>query len=243
MSDWSEFKEFVEKDVRLRGQAIFRGQSNSNWNLVTTFHRTGQTDMISYFENILPIMADRIETLEGKKWNLIDPKQIASLLAFLQHHCFPTPLLDWTYSPYIATYFAFTNLCNSNNDSDTVSVFLFDAEHWLKNYKQIYDYKSSEKHVSILQPPFSGNHKYMIQQGVFTFTNVVDITKHIRLNEKKEQYLFEWKFSKKDRPYIMKELDLMNINAMTLFPSVEGMCKKCKEDFFTIVPPDLDIKI
>jgi len=35
----------------------------------------------------------------------------------------------------------------------------------------------------------------------------------------------------------------MNINAMTLFPSVEGMCKKCKEDFFTIVPPDLDIKI
>jgi len=242
-SEWGEFKEFVEKEVRLIGQAIYRGQSNTEWDLITTYHRTGQTDITLYFEKILPFMADRIGTITGKQWDLSKPEQRSSLLTFLQHHGFPTPLLDWTHSPYIAVYFALADSNNTQIKSDSSSVFMFDAELWLTDYKQVYNYNSPEKHVSIIQPPLQGNYNYIIQQSVFMFTNIVNITKHIKLNEKKEQYLYEWKFYKKDHPYIMRELDLMNINAMTLFPGVEGMCKKFREDFFTLVPPDLDIQI
>ena len=37
-----------------------------------------------------------------------------SYMAYLRHHRFPSPLLDWSRSPYVAAYFAFQPLGNQN---------------------------------------------------------------------------------------------------------------------------------
>lgn len=55
---------------------------------------------------------------------LPSPEDNLAWIALMQHHGAPTRLIDWTYSPYIATYFA----CNDQKDKDGVLYCLNLAE-------------------------------------------------------------------------------------------------------------------
>ncbi len=44
-------------------------------------------------------------------------------MAYLRHHGFPSPLLDWTRSPYVAAYFAFGKA--KADSSQRVSIYVF----------------------------------------------------------------------------------------------------------------------
>ena len=55
-----------------------------------------------------------------EKWSGWCPPGI-DFMIHLRHHGFPSPLLDWTKSPYIAAFFAF----NEATEQDDVAIFSY----------------------------------------------------------------------------------------------------------------------
>lgn len=186
---------------------------------------------------MLPQVHDAIEAWVGRSWDLATPLGLAEFLAFLQHNGFPTPLLDWTSSPYIAAYFAFESVNHFAPQQENVAIFSFNKQAWSKTFNEVYDFADFTPHVSVLRPRIVGNHKLAIQQGCFTWSNVPDIEGHIKINEPGRQpFLTKYELDVQERPKVMRELSLMGITAIQLMPSVEAVCKKALEDIIGLHP-------
>lgn len=106
---------------------VFRGQADADWRLATTLERRVPTGCYvdDYFRLIMRIKPE-VETYSSRRWDDVNFKEISDwsmsyddfsrglllsyeYLAYLRHHGFPSPLLDWSRSPYVAAYFAFAN--------------------------------------------------------------------------------------------------------------------------------------
>jgi hypothetical protein len=239
---WEEYKNLVTEDIKSRSQYIYRGQSNSSWMLQTSIHRTKQVrtfeDFKAYFVFVIPQIQEQVEAWDGKNRDLSDPIEMAQFIAFLQHNGFPTPLLDWSFSPYVAAYFAFEGVNHFEPVSEEVALYSFDQNQWMNTFKQIYQYDDeNEGHVTILRPTFRNNHKQMLQQGIFWFTNCADPEAHVRLNETKERtFLKKYTLSVKERSNVMLDLELMGVTAMQLAPGIESVCKKAFESICNKFP-------
>ncbi|EAZ97558.1 FRG domain-containing protein [Marinobacter sp. ELB17] len=231
---WDKYKEIVGAQVKEQKELIYRGQSNSAWHLTTSLHRTGkisnQNDFLAFFNQLIPEVQEQVEAWDGSRRDLTDSGKMAQFIAFLQHNGFPTPLLDWTFSPYIAAYFAFEGINHFCPQSDEVAVYVFDQNTWSSTYKQTYNFDEPAVHVTLLRPNFRGNHKQMLQQGIFWFTNCQNPEVHVRINEKEgRKFLTKYTFSVKERRHAMRDLELMGITAMQLSPGIESVCKKAYE--------------
>lgn len=238
---WAEYKQIAAVDLELDGAIIYRGQRSASWGLVSSVHRTALVRSIphlkGYADNMLPQVHDAVEAWTGRSWDLKNAFGFAEFLAFLQHNGFPTPLLDWTQSPYIAAYFAFEGVNHFNPQTEDVAIFAFNQRSWSTNFRQVYDFADFNPHVSILRPRQVGNHKLAMQQGCFTVTNVLDVEKHIRFNESDEKmFLTKYELDVRERPRVIRELSLMGVSAVQLMPSVEAVCKKAVEDLIGLVP-------
>jgi hypothetical protein len=65
-------------------------------------------------------------------------------------------------------------------------------------------------------------------------TNVENMMTHIQANETgNHKFLHVIDLPSKEKPYVIRELNLMGINEMTLFPSIDGICRAFKINFFS----------
>ena len=111
--------------IQHRNVILFRGQADSEWHLETTLERYSEkTWTVSSYYRLAYNCTFQIESFTGKKWDVPEFSAIKDKLVFnfdeilinipsyafwtyLRHHNFPSPLLDWSHSPYIAAFFAF----------------------------------------------------------------------------------------------------------------------------------------
>ena len=137
VNSWLEFEdkiaEIKEKYPKPVTPILYRGQSDSAWQLKTTLERFSRSAWtVEEYVKLALRCAPEIESFTGRRWDLIDTGEIQAeikkygedaiayipqldFLIYLRHHGFPSPLLDWTFSPYVAVFFALSEESKAEN--------------------------------------------------------------------------------------------------------------------------------
>ena len=240
--NWNKYKSHVAK----LGDRyyIFRGQ-NQPWRLRTSFHRTGRAQLQKYLLSDIPNLLRHLSARTKHVFNLQDPNEYGAFLNLIQHYGYPTPILDWTYSPYVAAFFAYRGISSTKaaeaSPEEKVRIHIFDQARWITNFRQYNTLSNTELHVSIREFLAIENERMIPQQATSTITSIDDIEGYVKGMEKmppqnrfKKNYLTAIDIPVKERDKVMHELRYMGITAGSMFPGVDGTCEELKEQNFRI---------
>ena len=228
---WQEFKNHVF-DMRER-EFIFRGQ-RQDWSLRTTFHRLGRYRIDRFLSKDITELHQRLSGITKHFFNLDDGKQNGAFFNLLQHHGYPTPLLDWSRSPFVAAFFAFKDTEKDTKNTDNIRIFLFNNKEWKNNFNQARTIDPTYPYLSVTDFIALENPRTVPQQALTTITNLVDIEEYIKEMEGglKIKFIYAIDIPIKDRNIALRELALMGITSGSMFPGIDGICEEFKEKNF-----------
>ncbi|MBN1363982.1 MAG: FRG domain-containing protein [Syntrophaceae bacterium] len=204
---------------------IFRGQKDATWSLessierIKKIRRLDEKEVLEYFQKSVrgrrPQMT--VTIMDEKRRELDD-------WALGRHYGLNTPLLDWTYSPYVALFFAFAEKTDETQNIEYRTVFALDKYSIEKYFVESPD---RIMNFDFFEPQDTNNSRLLNQQGIFTinmspYTSVEDYISHTFKSDKKNIYLVIIYISNKLREMILKKLNWMNINYLTLYPDITG---------------------
>lgn len=235
---WRELAATLES---LDGWA-FRGEKSSQWDLLTSLSRRLKLyapDAASW-----RLREERaIRIFRRKAHNYIPDQQAQAddlrLLAIMQHHGAPTRLLDFTKSPFVATFFALENA------TAEAALFALDTPR-LWNAAPVFDASLTRELIDPRRPgnfdryfapnttpvlwfgePAEMDRRLIAQSGLFVVPGVL----HLPLDDILGHYdpsgdlLLKIVLQPGIREEAMRALYRMNITYATLFPDLDGMAK------------------
>ena len=235
---WDEFKAWIGEGLNEPRRWLFRGHRDQEWTLTSRFHREAPAvgmDLKQFLSVILPEVYHQLSSDLDVEFDLRKFHGQVSLLSILQHHGFPTPLLDWTYSPYMAAYFGFREVNSRSPSSDAIKIFVFEYMAWYEEFGNNAEILQDAPYVFFIKPLARYNPRLINQKGAFTFSNVGRLEDHFVDSEE-----FPGAFLPKviripvsERPRAIRELDMMGVNDRALFPGMDGSCTGLRSRFFS----------
>jgi len=148
--DWSTYKDHA---IRLASKRLlFRGQ-NEQWRLRTPFHRSGRSNLQMFVFQDIPALHRLLSARTKHVFRLESDTEYGAFLNLIQHHGYPTPILDWTYSPYVAAFFAYRGISNEQAacapPEAKVRILIFDAAEWTRSWQAVTLLVHPQLHVTV----------------------------------------------------------------------------------------------
>lgn len=244
INKWKEFKEIMSED-NYKSWA-FRGQSTSKWQIESKLTRYFRDFKVH--KDAWKFQEERILRIFKRKAHLflnhVPPDHDDfQWLALMQHHGTPTRLIDFTWSPYVAAFFA---LQRATEKSAVWAVFppyidhskkqeirggeIIDAtSRWIRTKGNYEKYFLTNKYpFAVIGEPHIMNQRLIAQSGTFVVPG--------RIDEPLEDILTDYRCNgdvivkfELDTIHIrkeaMKDLYVSNITEATLFPGIDGMAR------------------
>jgi len=183
ITNWDDYKNHV---MSWENRSLFRGQ-NKQKRLRTAFHKTGRANLIRFMQKDIPALYQHLSSRTRHVFNLDNPDENGAFYNLVQHHGYPTPLLDWSFSPYVAAFFAYRDITKLKalqaEEDEKVRIFVFDQQQWENDdlFKSRH-LQVSWPYLTIIESIALENERVLPQQAVSTLTNVDDIESFIKIN-------------------------------------------------------------
>lgn len=251
LRDWEHAKQELNDLPRTW---VFRGQSRSDYDLQTSLERcikgdAGAMRSMGDWEDDLIVEFRRAAHHYLKPGEIPDVDDRLEWLALMQHYGAPTRLLDWTRSPYVASFFAFEGADGPS------AVWAFDTQWCHRAARGVAEIRhaaaatddsfawpdgritwtmaqcndllfGSGSMMIISLEPFRMNERLSIQRGLFLIPcsldqPFMDLLKTFARDEL-SQCVRKFILPSDARRLALPDLNRMNINRASLFPGLDG---------------------
>ncbi|MDR3089306.1 MAG: FRG domain-containing protein, partial [Desulfobulbaceae bacterium] len=257
LEDWTDYQKLLARPFfqERRKDLIFRGQRQSAWSLEPTLWRGRDANVA---ENGLSLkeyrkqlaetqLAEFRKRLRNRAGYNIHGMEDDDLWAIGQHQFLQTPLLDWTFSPYVALYFAFWNE-NSPNERDPLHndyshfrvVYVLDSRLCSDSDKSsVEKIKNSDDEILLIKPKEDPHGRLISQDGLFTFgpyagslearLRQLSVAREKETGEMAATLFFKILIPNRDgaRVDCLNDLMWMNVHSGALFPDIYGASEHC----------------
>lgn len=224
----NSFDDFVKLTIpQNRIINIYRGLSDIEYQLIPKVGRYFDIIKFKTKENYLKHEKAAFDLFCLKTRHLTDLNfnNKYMFLALAQHHGLATRLMDWTFNPLVALFFAVEKRLDNDNERDSVL-------YRLKHSKFNIDFNDNSNPFSIKKikyfAPYSITPRIKTQQGIFTVHN--DPTKPFDHGE-----LEKIPISRKSRKELKEALYEYGISRETLFPDLDGISETINYLKFEII--------
>jgi hypothetical protein len=234
---WAEFKLWADSIRRAQKVEAFRGHGDKTFRLKTSMHRAGRYRLERYCSETLLEFCGHLEAVEGIRANLSNGDDYSMLLGMAQHHGLPTPLLDWTRSPYVAAFFAFADALEWKDSRDATHVRIYGLSQQFFNTqsKPVVKLPYIKPYVTPLRIGPLRNQRLYVQQGLFIVSNAANI-EHILLAGGEldgVDYLVAADIPISCAAEALEDLKFMGLTAGTMFPGLDGVCRMMKHAMYS----------
>ncbi len=240
IASWRKLPELLEDPFfnRPKTQLIYRGHRRYDWPLTPSLGRFDPRNIITKEVAEAQLRLFR-RAVRGRITDrtLVETQEEDELWAVGQHHGLLTPLLDWTYSPYVALFFAFEKEDRRHGEHDNPyrAVYLLNKSH--------VEAEDKCPHVSVLEPRKDDHGRLVNQAGLFTSSAYDNTLENFLIDSLRDEvlgqvseddearelakYICKIYIPNEERAECLRHLRMMNVHHASLFPDLLGAAQYC----------------